>query len=76
MTFLYLLQRKLIVNGDYEPTAEEATWVEPGENEDDEDEEEKKGEQKDDNDKSKEDEENKETKVKEVQSEADKLAVS
>ena len=67
LTFNYIFiafQRKSIVAGDYEPTDEEATWVDPsGE---DEDEEKDKEEKKDDDN----------TKVKENKSEAEKLAVS
>ncbi len=39
-------QRKAVVNGNYEPTEEEGTWVEPGEDDEDDEEDEEKGEDK------------------------------
>ena len=68
-------QRKDIVNGSYEPTDEEAKWVEPGldEDEDKEEDESKEGESKD---KVEAKEEDNEKKVKKMETGADKLAVS
>jgi len=39
-------KRKAVVNGNYEPTEEEGTWVEPGEDDEDDEEDEEKGEDK------------------------------
>ena len=66
-------QRKAIVNGEHEPTDEEAKWVEPGLDEESEKEDEKATA---DEAKEEANEEDNEKKVKKVESQTDMLAVS